>query len=232
MLHTLIVGSPPPVSVVRSIEDNYQPLAQRRPAGYSLALLSAIDRALALQAEDRPQTVDQLAALMELKASDPDAIHKTKVDAPGTMLVAVEDEDPTPTVANKLQRYKLPGLIAAGVLVGIGVGALLNSGGGDAPVQSSQPTAAKTATEVASAAPAAAPAQPTVAPPPEPVAQVWLQLARGDQVEINGKAEALMPSPTVSPPCNCRRASISSASPTAARRAARPSPSNMKVRGC
>ncbi|MCK8411004.1 hypothetical protein LXA65_18140, partial [Erwinia amylovora] len=29
----------------------------------------------------------------------------------------------------------------------------------------------------------------------EPVAQVWLQLARGDQVEINGKAEALMPSP-------------------------------------
>ncbi|ADP10140.1 Serine/threonine protein kinase [Erwinia sp. Ejp617] len=198
VLHTLIVGSPPPVSVVRSIEDNYQPLAQRRPAGYSLPLLTAIDRALALQAEDRPQTVDQLAALMELKESDLDAIHEVKVDGPGTMLVAVEDEEPAPTVANKLQRFKLPGMIAAGVLVGIGVGALLNSGGDDVQPQTSQAPVAQPAPQVASSAPAAAQqpaAQEPVAPPPEPVAQVWLQLARGDQVEINGKAEALMPSP-------------------------------------
>ncbi|CAO95682.1 serine/threonine protein kinase [Erwinia tasmaniensis] len=195
VLHTLIVGSPPPVSVVRSIEDNYRPLAQRRPAGYSLALLSAIDHALALQAEDRPQTVDQLAALMELKESDLDAIHQVNVDGPGTMLVAVEDEEPTATAVNRLQRYKLPGLIAAGVLVGIGVGALLNSGGdGTQP-----PTSQAPAAEVASNAPAAveqpAVQAPMVAPPPAPVAQVWLQLARGEQVEINGKAEALMPSP-------------------------------------
>ncbi|EIC84132.1 serine/threonine-protein kinase [Serratia sp. M24T3] len=66
VLYTLIVGEAPPVSVVRSIEDTLQPLAQRQLEGYSLSLLSAIDRALALAPADRPQTVDELATLMTL----------------------------------------------------------------------------------------------------------------------------------------------------------------------
>ncbi|WP_158785444.1 serine/threonine-protein kinase, partial [Pantoea sp. BAV 3049] len=97
VLHTLIVGSPPPVSVVRSIEDNYQPLVQLRPAGYSLPLLHAIDQALQLQPENRPQTIDQLAALMELSPTDINEIHEVKVSGPGTMLVPVEPPSPPET---------------------------------------------------------------------------------------------------------------------------------------
>ena len=66
VLHTLITGSPPPVSVVRCIEDRYQPLTQLRPEGFSLPLLNAIDRALEMKPQDRPQSVDELAALVAL----------------------------------------------------------------------------------------------------------------------------------------------------------------------
>lgn len=66
VLHTLVTGTPPPVSVVRCIEDRYQPLAQLRPEGFSLSLLNAIDQALSMKPQDRPQTIDELAALIDL----------------------------------------------------------------------------------------------------------------------------------------------------------------------
>ncbi len=70
VLHTLIVGAPPPVSVVRSIEESYQPLVKMRPTGYSTALLEVIDRMLALTPEERPQTMAQLAKLLQLTEAD------------------------------------------------------------------------------------------------------------------------------------------------------------------
>lgn len=204
VLHTLIVGTPPTVSVVRSIEDSYQPLTERRPAGYSLPLLNAIDQALALHPEDRPQTVDAFAALMELPVSDINEIHEVKVSGPGTMLVPVEPEAQAPAPVSPLKRFMLPGLVAAGVLVGIGVGALIGSSGGDdAPVAAQAPAEtpaqqsasnAATANSVA-AAPEAATTPAAAPPPPEPIAQVYIRLQPGDKVQVNGKAEALVPSP-------------------------------------
>lgn len=82
MLHTLIVGSPPPVSVVRSIQDNYQPLAELKPAGYSLPLLQAVDKALALRVEDRPQSIDAFAELIEMPVSSIDDVLSVKKPAP------------------------------------------------------------------------------------------------------------------------------------------------------
>ena len=221
VLHTLITGSPPPVSVVRSIEDSYKPLMQLRPAGYSLPLLNAIDQALALQAEDRPQTVDAFAALMELSPTDINEIHEVKVSGPGTMLVPVEQEEEAPAkAASPLKRFRVPGLIAAGVLVGIGVGAMIAGGGSDDSAQTvssgtentqsttanaagSDSAEASSATEnvpAASESPAAvadsSAAQPaTPPPPPEPVAQVYIKLQQGDEVAVNGNAQALVPSP-------------------------------------
>lgn len=78
VLHTLIVGSPPPVSVVRSIEDTCQPLVELRPQGYSLSLLNAIDRALALNIADRPQSIDQFAALIEMPVAGIEEVLVTK----------------------------------------------------------------------------------------------------------------------------------------------------------
>lgn len=198
VLHTLIVGTPPTVSVVRSIEDSYQPLTERRPAGYSLPLLNAIDQALALHPEDRPQTVDAFAALMELPVSDINEIHEVKVSGPGTMLVPVEPEAQAPAPVNRLQRFMLPGLVAAGVLVGIGVGVLMGSSGGDdAPAETpAQQTASNAApANSAAAAPESAATPAAAPPPPEPIAQVYIRLQPGDKVQVNGKAEALVPSP-------------------------------------
>ncbi|MGO4611854.1 serine/threonine protein kinase, partial [Variovorax sp. 2RAF20] len=60
--------------VVRCIEDNYQPLVERQPEGYSLPLLHAIDCALAMKPGDRPQTIDAFAALIDLPVSDVEAV--------------------------------------------------------------------------------------------------------------------------------------------------------------
>ncbi|MDX7990431.1 hypothetical protein FE393_03495 [Xenorhabdus sp. psl] len=64
-LYTLITGSPPPVSIVRNIEDNYQSLVKLRPEGYSFSFLHAIDCTLALQPSERPMSISELITLME-----------------------------------------------------------------------------------------------------------------------------------------------------------------------
>ncbi|WP_342755288.1 serine/threonine-protein kinase [Pantoea sp. MBD-2R] len=86
VLHTLVTGSPPPVSVVRCIEDRYQPLAQLRPEGFSLSLLNAIDCALEMKPQDRPQSIDELAALIALPVSS--------VEELVTSIPAVSEEVP------------------------------------------------------------------------------------------------------------------------------------------
>ena len=122
VLHTLIVGSPPPVSVVRSIQDGYQPLAHRHLPGYSPSLLQAVDKALALKMEDRPQTIDEFAALIDMPVAGLDDVMSVK--KPGTMLVPVEEVEDKPGVLD-WRRYKVPGLVAAGVLVGLIAGGVL-----------------------------------------------------------------------------------------------------------
>lgn len=61
LVYTLITGRLPPVSLTRCIEDTYQPLAARPPAGYSTGFLAAIDGALAVSALNRPQSVTSFA---------------------------------------------------------------------------------------------------------------------------------------------------------------------------
>ncbi len=212
VLHTLIVGSPPPVSVVRSIEDNYQPLAELRPEGYSLPLLQAIDCALSLRPEDRPQSIDQLSALMALSVVDLNDILHAKADGAGTMLVPVETA-PAPVIAaekSAVQRFMLPGLVAAGVLVGIAVGVFIAGRGDDpagqvavrSPAVSHETPAAPMPPEttitpesaIHQPAPATVSAAPEpVAVPPVAVAQVYIKLQSGDEISLNGRQQALVP---------------------------------------
>ncbi|WP_460426068.1 serine/threonine protein kinase [Azotobacter armeniacus] len=70
VIHVLVSGTLPPAAVVRSIQDNYVPLAGRA-LGYGQPLLQATDRALQLCIEDRPQNVVGFAALLGLQSNSP-----------------------------------------------------------------------------------------------------------------------------------------------------------------
>ncbi|WP_029591738.1 serine/threonine protein kinase [Franconibacter pulveris] len=203
VLHTLIVGSPPPVSVVRSIQDTYKPLTELQPAGYSLSLLQAVDRALALRIEDRPQSIDAFAALIEMPVAGINEVLSVK--KPGTMLVPVEERE-EPAAALDWKRYKAPAIGAAGILVGVIAGALLFSGGSDeAPEQTAStnteqarpaeepaqtPSTAPAATATAQA-PAAASAQAPVVE--EPIVLVYVRMREGETLEVNGEPKSLRP---------------------------------------
>ncbi|MCG8709068.1 serine/threonine protein kinase [Brenneria sp. 4F2] len=216
VLHTLIVGSPPPVSVVRSIQDNYQPLVERRPEGYSLSLLQAVDRALALKIENRPQSIGEFSALIEMPVaalSDVLGIKK-----PGTMLVPVEVAQ-SKFAPLDWRRYKVPGLVAAGVLVGLVAGGMFFSDGSDNPAQAqtadmTQPTVTQTPTQTANnksaetsiqtagATPTETPTSNASAAPAEaatpaviaaPVAQIYVRMGKNEQISLNGKPQAVVP---------------------------------------
>lgn len=205
VLHTLIVGAPPPVSVVRSIQDTYKPLAALQPAGYSLSLLQAVDRALALRMEDRPQSIDEFAALIEMPVAGINDVLSVK--KPGTMLVPVEEEAQAPAAGLDWKRYKAPAIGAAGILVGVIAGAMLFSGASDeASEQTAATNAAQTrpvdepaqtpatapaATETAQAPAAATKQAPAAAQ--EPVVLVYVRMRDGETLEVNGEPKSLRP---------------------------------------
>lgn len=208
VLHTLIIGSPPPVSVVRSIQDTYMPLTQRNLPGYSPSLLQAVDRALALKMEDRPQTVDEFAALIEMPVAGLDDVLSVK--QPGTMLVPVEETEEKPAVLD-WRRYKVPGLVAAGVVVGLVAGGMLFSGGSsddsaaaqtastqnDSSVTQSHQTAPENS---ASSQPSAPPAQSqpstqsaTPVATQGAVAQIFVRMNEGEKLTLNGESQSVTP---------------------------------------
>jgi len=93
VMHVMVCGELPHAAVVRSIQDSYIPL-ERRALGYSPRLLHAVDQALQLRIEDRPQSVAAFAALLGLHASAPAQYEaSTSPVAPSTPAVTPQ---PTP----------------------------------------------------------------------------------------------------------------------------------------
>lgn len=191
VLHTLITGSPPQVSVVRSIEDSYQPLNQLRPAGYSLPLLQAIDCALALKAEDRPQTIEQFAAMLALSA--PETLPSQPPEhAPAPSLAPVIASAASPA-ASCIRRFprsvKTPALLVTAGVLGIFSGVMISRSGPERPYLPA--SAAEQSSQQALSAPASVPSPEASAP--EAIAQVYIRLAAGDEVWLNGSPQALAP---------------------------------------
>ncbi|MEA5103881.1 serine/threonine-protein kinase [Pantoea sp. S18] len=199
VLHNLITGHAPPVSVVRCIEDNYQPLVERKPEGYSLPLLHAIDCALAMKPEDRPQSIDAFASLIDLPVSDVEALSTTIpvvaepvvpaepiVATPEPQVLAVNHaaaavEPLTPRNVRRLS----PGLVVAAAIAVLAVVVVVWK----ANRHSEVPPVAASTTPAAPAAPAN-----NVASNAPTVATVYLRLQAGENVMLNGEARDVKPS--------------------------------------
>ncbi|MEB5835964.1 serine/threonine protein kinase [Pantoea dispersa] len=196
VLHTLITGHAPPVSVVRCIEDNYQPLVERKPEGYSLPLLHAIDCALAMKPEDRPQSIDAFARLIDLPVSDVEALVTTfpvesqsapepvaAVPEPQVMAVnhaAAAIEPVTPRNVRRLS----PALLAAAAVALLAVVVVVWKANRPSDAPPVAASSAPAATPTAGSAPASS--APTMA-------TVYLQLQAGENIVLNGEAKDVKP---------------------------------------
>ena len=198
VLHTLVTGNPPPVSVVRCIEDRYQPLTQLRPEGFSLPLLNAIDRSLAMKPQERPQSIDELAALIELPVSKVEQLVTavTRISEPehdsGAEQIVVQEqvvvavnpaagaaEMVSPHAARKLSK---PLVVLAGLAVVAVIALVVVLNPGEKPVVEHPAVAGRTE----SAAPVAS-AKPQTPPASTPMlATVYLKLTSGETVLLNG----------------------------------------------
>ena len=208
VLHMLVAGEPPPVSVVRLISNNYQPLAQRRPPGFSLSLLQLIDEMLQLQPADRPQSIQALAArLNDLDlarretAVSAEEISVPTASAPVALPAATVDTLlPMPLPADVAQPVRKgiarrPWRLAAAAATGLAAVAVwllarpAPSGHDSTVLATSAPPAASSQ---ASAAPVVAPPAP-VAPPvpvaPPAQARVYLNLQDNDALFLNGETQ-------------------------------------------
>jgi serine/threonine protein kinase len=125
VLYTLITGATPPVSVIRSIEDNYVPLNKLRPEGYSPALLQAVDRALALRPEDRPRSVDAFAELLTLPVKEVEPLAKAPEQTPRPAAPLKAAREKPARIAARIARYRLPAMIAVCAVAGLTLGGML-----------------------------------------------------------------------------------------------------------
>jgi len=75
VIHFAIDGQPPLPAIGRVLTDPYVPLAARHAQRYSAGFLAAIDRALSVRPEDRPQTAADMRALLGLPAAAPLSLH-------------------------------------------------------------------------------------------------------------------------------------------------------------
>jgi serine/threonine protein kinase len=76
-----LTGKPPPPSASRIMNDAILRLVELKPEGYSLGFLSAIDAALAVRPDDRPQSIAALKGLLAMDIAAESIVDAQQVQA-------------------------------------------------------------------------------------------------------------------------------------------------------
>lgn len=195
VLYSLIQGKPPTPSVVRMVNDPMPRLAGSRD-DYSPGLLVAIDRGLAVKPEQRPQSIAEFRALLNLAAQ---ADLPTPANASASLVDHGQRENSTPILPNQTidspisasapePLVHVPAMVSPPfneqhppevkksrlfpVILGLSAAAVMGaiwwSSGGRAPATVVEKNSAVTPQATATASAAAAPESPVPAATPAP----------------------------------------------------------------
>jgi len=130
-LYRAITGTLPPSSFERLLEDEYQPMLRRGPAGFEPALLVAIDAGLALRPAERPQSVAAWRHLLLQTRSPPggDVLVSAELQAGDAPTVAMFPSTGSPRLGVASQG-RAPRSGRSLLQVGLGVVLVAALGGG------------------------------------------------------------------------------------------------------
>lgn len=133
VMYFAIAKKPPATSVARMIKDPVEMLAARDREGFSKDFLAAIDKGMAVNPEDRPQSISEFIRILKIDAqpASPRSESKEKPAKPTESSRKRSPADETPTVQqprrareasrkNAVPANRLPTLASWG-LIGIGV---------------------------------------------------------------------------------------------------------------
>lgn len=169
VLHYLLKGVPPPPATARTFEDHSEVLAELSFPGVSRGFLAAVDWALAVRPQDRPQSVVEFRDALNGKTTPPVVARKPPPAAPSHDAFVRTAADPArPAVAGFTSAAGLPFTPAAG-----GEATVI-----DWPTQADVPTVPAPRTAVDAPATGQALGDPTapfkpVAPAQAPSNQAW-----------------------------------------------------------
>lgn len=191
VLHHAATGEPPPPSPLRVMRDTRVPLAGRPLPGCDAGFVAAVDAAMALRPEDRPQNARAMRALLGLED-----------EPPGTASIAPVPPAPVPPGHRQPARRGARGLVlAAAAAFAVSVVVWVGRDPGPAP-EVAEPVVADDGrsgdairTErAARAAPQAAAAQ-RMPPPPAapPVATLRLSVSPWAEVWVDGVRRGVTP---------------------------------------
>ncbi|MBC3916880.1 serine/threonine protein kinase [Undibacterium sp. CY18W] len=68
VMYFAIMKTPPPMSVARVVKDSLVPLQDGERSGFSTKFLKGVDQALAIQPQDRPQSIDEFRILLGISS--------------------------------------------------------------------------------------------------------------------------------------------------------------------
>ncbi len=170
VVHFAIDGKPPPPAVGRAISDTYVPLAQRHAGRFSAEFLSAIDKALSVRPEDRPQSAAAMRMLLGLgHAGATQYVPPSSVRPPPPKPAPAPAPLPAPSAGGG-KGMMIGGGIGAALLVAAGIGYLMMGKDTPAPAVAAATPAVSTVAPVAPSPVAPVPETPVAAPVVAPAA--------------------------------------------------------------